>query len=89
MKLKPMNGKIIVREIKNTEKKTGSGIIIPDVVSDNKIMVEVMEVSADAGTEHLGKGDKAFITKYCGDKVEIEGEEVLIIEAGDVLAKII
>lgn len=53
--MKPLGNKILVRDIKQGEKKTESGIIL-EGVKEHYRKVEVVEVSADSNTE-LKSGD--------------------------------
>ena len=53
--MKPLGNKILVRDIKQGEKKTESGIIL-EGVKEHYRKVEIVEVSTDSNTE-LKPGD--------------------------------
>lgn len=92
-KLQPVPGKIILKPIQE-ETTTASGIVLPDTV--DKERPEKAEVIAvgEAETMESGNkkempvsvGDKVLFTKYGPSEVKIDGEELLIASAGDILA---
>jgi chaperonin GroES len=90
--IKPLGGRIIVRPLEE-EEVTESGLIIPDTASKEKPQQGVV-VALGTGkiTEDGDKldfqvqvGDKVLFKKYSPDEVEIGGEELLVMEEGDVL----
>lgn len=92
-KLQPVGGNILVKAVAE-EKKTESGIVLPDTVSKEKPQRgEVISL----GTGRLNEdGDKipfnvevgqiVIFKKYGPDEIEIDGEEYLIMEESDILA---
>ena len=93
MKLKPLSDNIVIKPMAK-EEKTVSGIIIPDTVGKEKPeQGEVVAVGAgkfDAEGKRLPVdikvGDKVIFKKYSPDEFKINGEEVLILSASDVMA---
>lgn len=81
----PINQKILVRP-NETEKVTPGGIHIPDTARDKPVMGTV--VSAADDTESIETGMKVMYGKYAGTKVEVEGEELIIMKETDVLGYI-
>ena len=95
MKLRPLNDKVIVKPLQ-AEEKTKSGIIIPDAAKEKSQEGEVIAVGPGKVNENTGArnpidlkvGDKILYSKYSGTEFKSDGEEVLMIDEGDVLAVI-
>ena len=92
MSIRPLHDKILVKRL---EEKTTSkgGIIIPDVAKEKPQQGEVVAVGKgaidDAGNVRpldVKVGDKVLFTKWGGDELAVDGEELLIMKEGDVLA---
>jgi len=95
MQVKPLGDRLLVKALKADE-QTKSGIIIPDTVEKER--PERGEVIA-AGPGRLDEkgnrqsmdvkvGDKVVFKKYSPDEIKVDGEELLILNASDVLAVI-
>lgn len=95
MKLRPLNDKIIVKPLQ-AEEKTKSGIIIPDSAKEKPQEAEVLAVGPGKVNEttnvrnpiDLKVGDKVLYSKYSGTEFKMDGDDVLMIDEGDVLAVI-
>jgi len=90
MKLKPLSNRLVIKPI-TLEKKEESEIIIPETADEEKSTNgEVVEVGKGKKIAKLGlkKGDKVLYKEYGPTEVELEGEEYLIADWEDVLAKI-
>ena len=88
MKLQPLGDRVVVKVPEVEEKKVG-GIIIPDTVKEKPVMGEVQAIGTDDEVkENLAVGDKVIFAKYGGTEVEVDGEELIILAYGDVLAKV-
>jgi chaperonin GroES len=90
IKVKPVGRRVLVKRLEEEEKKVG-GIYIPDTAKEKPQMGEVIEV-ADVKEKDdplpVKKGDKIIFGKYAGSEVTVEGEEYLILNEDDILAKI-
>lgn len=91
MKFKPLQDRLLVRRIEETEVKQG-GIIIPDTAKEKPQQGEVMAVGTgkvlDDGSKRaldIKVGDKVLFGKYAGTDIKIEGEELLILREDDIL----
>ena len=91
MKFKPLHDKILVKTLENTEKTKG-GIIIPDTAKEKPSEGEVVAVGPGAinnegkrNTLDVKEGDKILFSKYSGDEVKIDGEDLIIIKEEDVI----
>jgi chaperonin GroES len=91
MKIRPLNDRIIVKRLEE-ERKTASGIVIPDTAAEKPDQGEVLAVGRGKKTED-GKvipldvkvGDKVLFGKYSGQTVKVKGEELLVIREEDVM----
>jgi chaperonin GroES len=92
MALRPLHDRVIVKRLDN-ERKTASGIVIPDSAAEKPDQGEVLAVGPGKQTED-GKvlkmdvkvGDKVLFGKYAGQTVKVDGEEVLVIREEEILA---
>ncbi len=92
MKLKPLRDRVIVRRLEE-EEKTKGGIIIPDTAKEKPQQGEIIAVGDGKILENgntvpltVKKGDKVLFSKYAGNEVKVEGEELLIMREDDILA---
>lgn len=93
MTLKPTDDHIVVKA-QEAEEKTKSGIYIPATASKERPqMGEVVAVGPGKMTDDgkripmdVNVGDKILFSKYGPSEVKIEGQELLILNQGDVLA---
>ena len=93
MKIRPLHDRIIVKRLEE-ERKTASGIVIPDTAEKEKpVKGKVLAVGPgkynDAGTRipvSVKVGDTVLFKKYGPDEVEIGGKKYLIGEESDILA---
>ena len=94
MALRPLHDRVIVKRLDN-ERKTASGIVIPDSAAEKPDQGEVLAVGPGKKTED-GKvlppdvkvGDKVLFGKYAGQSVKVDGDEVLVIREEEILAVI-
>lgn len=91
MKLEPLSNRLVIKPIV-LEKKGESDIIIPETAEEEKSMHgEVVAVGEGKKVSKLGlkKGDKVLYKEYGPSEVELEGEEYLIADWEDILAKLV
>ncbi len=94
MNLQPLEDRIVVRS-SEAESTTASGLVIPDTAQEKPQQGEVIAVGPGRRSEHSGDiipvdvavGDTVVYSKYGGTEITVEGEELLILNARDVLAK--
>ncbi|MEN9772357.1 MAG: co-chaperonin GroES [Pseudomonadota bacterium] len=94
MKLRPLHDRLVVKRLDN-ERKTASGIVIPDNAAEKPDQGEVLAVGNGKILED-GKvraldvkvGDKVLFGKYSGQTVKVDGEELLVLREDDVMAVI-
>jgi chaperonin GroES len=91
LKLKPLEDRIVVRPVEG-EETTVSGIVIPDTAKEKPQEGEVLAVGPgrfEDGTRvplDVSVGDRVIYSKYGGTEVVVDGEDLLILSARDVLA---
>ena len=94
MKLQPLGDRVIIRPLSLLEKKTKSGLIIPDTTQKEKpetgIVVAVGEGRVnDAGVRikmSVKVGDTILFSKYAPDEIKIDGEDLLVTREDQILA---
>lgn len=92
-KLQPLGDRLVVKPIER-EEVTKGGIVLPDTAKEKPQEGEVLAVGPGRLSED-GKriamdvqvGDIVIYAKYGGTEYKIEGEEVIILREGDILAK--
>jgi len=94
MALRPLHDRVIVKRLDN-ERKTASGIVIPESAAEKPDQGEVLAVGpgkrGDDGKQQaldVKVGDKVLFGKYAGQSVKVDGEEVLVIREEEILAVI-
>jgi chaperonin GroES len=91
MKIRPLHDRVIVKRL-DEEKKTASGIVIPDTAAEKPDQGEVMSVGkgklTDEGTLvplEVKIGDRVLFGKYSGQTVRLKGDELLVMREEDIL----
>jgi len=93
MNLKPLGDRVIVRP-SEAEETLPSGLVLPDTAKEKPQEGEVLAVGK--GEYHgdelvpldVKVGDKVIYSKYGGTEITVDGEDVLILSARDLLAVI-
>ena len=92
MNIRPLHDRVVVRHMEE-ERKTASGIIIPDNAAEKPDRGEVLAVGpGKVGDDNerialqVKVGDKVLFGKYAGTPVKVDGQELLIMREEDLLA---
>ena len=92
MNIRPLHDRVVVRRMEE-ERKTASGIIIPDNATEKPDRGEVLAVGpGKVGDDNerialqVKVSDKVLFGKYAGTAVKMDGQEVLIMREEDLLA---
>ncbi|MBR6278661.1 MAG: co-chaperone GroES [Bacteroidales bacterium] len=87
LNIKPLGTRVVVK-VQEAETKTKSGIYIPDSAKEKPQRGEIVAVGNGTKDEamELKAGDVVLYGKYAGTKIEIDGDEYLIMNQSDVLA---
>jgi chaperonin GroES len=90
--LKPLEDRILVRP-EEGEETTASGIVIPDTAKEKPQEGTVLAVGPGKRSEtgdlipmDVSEGDNVTYSKYGGTEIKLDGEDLLILSARDVLA---
>jgi len=91
MKIRPLHDRVIVKRL-NEEKKTVSGIVIPDTAAEKPDQGEVVAVGKGKKNDD-GKhveidvkvGDRVLFGKYSGQTVRVKGDELLVMREEDIM----
>ena len=93
IRIQPLEDRVVILPDEETETMRG-GLYIPDTAKEKPTQGEVIAVGpgrVEKGARipmDLKVGDKVIYGKYSGTPFTTEGDEVIIIKASDVLAKI-
>ena len=94
MKIRPLHDRVIVKRLEE-ERKTASGIVIPDTAAEKPDQGEIMaigngKVLEDGSVRKLEVkvGDKVLFGKYAGQAVKVSGEELLVMREEDIMGVI-
>ena len=91
MKLKPLSDRVVIKMVE-AEETTAGGIILAGSAKEKPQVAEVLAVGPGGvvdGKEvvmQVKVGDKVITSKYSGTEVKIDGEELIIVRQGDILA---
>jgi chaperonin GroES len=91
MKIRPLHDRVIVKRLEE-ERKTASGIVIPDAATEKPDQGEIIAV----GTGKIGDdgkvrpmnvkvGDKVLFGKYSGQAFKMDGQELLTMREDDII----
>jgi len=94
MKINPIDERVLIKPLKEEERKIGN-IIIPDTAKERPQMGEVVAVGDDI--EHTDRkqkklsdlvkvGDKVVYARYGGTEFKMDNEEYLLVSRSDILA---
>jgi chaperonin GroES len=95
MNLQPLDDRIVVRP-SEAEQTTASGLVIPDTAKEKPQQGEVLAVGPGRRSDNTGEiipldvkvGDLVIYSKYGGTEITEAGEDLLILNGRDVLAKV-
>ena len=93
MNLQPLEDRIVVKP-NDAEETTASGLVIPDTAKEKPQQGEVLAVGPGRWDEDgenripvdIAVGDTVVYSKYGGTEITVEGDDLLILNARDVLA---
>ncbi|HXI21271.1 MAG TPA: co-chaperone GroES [Gemmatimonadales bacterium] len=93
LKIQPLEDRVVIFPDDEAETMRG-GLYIPDTAKEKPTQGEVL--AAGPGRIEKGArvpmdvkvGDKVLYGKYSGTAITIDGEEVVIVKASDILAKL-
>jgi chaperonin GroES len=92
MDWKPVGDRLIIQQVEADE-KTASGIVLPDSAKERPQKAKVLAVSEGRYEDgqlvplSVKEGDEVLYSKYGGDKVPGEPDDILVLRESDILAK--
>ncbi|MGO9443166.1 MAG: co-chaperone GroES [Thiobacillaceae bacterium] len=94
MKIRPLHDRVLVKRLEE-ERKTASGIVIPDTATEKPDQGEVLAVGPGKKDDNgktipmgLKVGDRVLFGKYAGQGVKVDGEELLVMREDDIMGVI-
>ena len=90
----PLGDRVLVRPVTEDEKKSASGIIIPETIDKEKPQQgKVVAVGEGRITDEgklvpvtVKKGDTVIFSKYGHDEIKVDNEEYYILSESNILA---
>ena len=93
-KLQPLADRVVIRQVEQ-EQVRASGIVIPDTAKEKPQQGEVLAVGPgrldDSGQRvplEVAVGERVLYKKYTGQEVKVDGEDLIVLQESEVLAKI-
>jgi len=89
-KIKPLSDNILIQPLAET--KLPSGILIPETAKEKPQEGKVVAIGPGRYEDgelikpEVKKGDKVIYKKWGGNEVKVDGKELLIVKAEDILA---
>ncbi len=92
MKLVPLGEKVVIKRLE-AEETTAGGIVLPDTAREKPQQGRVLSVGdgrllpdGSRARHQVGEGDRVLFAGYAGTDVVVDGEELLIMDEGEILA---
>ncbi len=87
MKLVPLGDRVVIKQVE-AEETTKSGIILTSASQEKPQEAEVIAVGPGTKdvTMQVKVGDVVIYSKYAGNAVKVDDEELLIVRQEDILA---
>jgi chaperonin GroES len=92
-KIEPLGDRVVIKPTPQEEVSKG-GIVLPDTAKEKPQEGKIIAVGPGRLTEEgkriamdVKKGDKVIYSKYAGTEFKLDGEELIIMREGDLLAK--
>ncbi len=86
-KIQPLGTRVLIKPLEQ-ESKTASGLYIPETAKD-KPQTGLVIAIGDSEDIKLKVNDKVLFAKYSGTEFKLDGEEYLLMECTDVLARLL
>ena len=91
MKIRPLHDRVVVKRMEE-ERKTASGIVIPDAAAEKPDQGEVVAVGNGKRDDKgaiipmaVKVGDRVLFGKYAGQTVKVDGNELLVMREEDIM----
>lgn len=94
LKIRPLHDRVIVKRLEE-ERKTASGIVIPDTAAEKPDQGEVVAVGKGKVLDdgklralEVKVGERILFGKYSGQTVKVDGDELLVMREEDIMGVI-
>ncbi len=87
LNLQPLGSRVLIKPLEQ-EGKTSSGLYLPETAKEKPQTGLVVAVGDDEDIK-LKVNDKILFAKYSGSEFKLDGNEYLLLESSDVLAKFV
>jgi chaperonin GroES len=87
LKIQPLGTRVVVQAIEQ-EGKTALGLYLPETAKEKPQSGLVMAIG-DSEDIKLKPGDKVLFAKYTGTEFKLDGQDYLLLECNDVLARLL
>ncbi len=95
MKVVPLGEQVVVKRL-DSQQTTVGGIVLPDTARQKPQQGRVLSVgdgrllrNGTRAGHQVGEGDRVLFDSYAGNEVVIDGEELLIMSEGEILAVVV
>ena len=93
MSLEPLGDRVIISAL-GAEEVTASGIVLPDTAQEKPQRGKVVAVGPGRYVDGIRQpldvvvGDEVLYSKYGGTELNVDGEDLLVLNEHDILAKV-
>lgn len=84
--IEPLGARVLVKPLEQGE-KTSSGLYLPETAKEKPQTGLVVAVGDDEEIK-LKVDDKVLFAKYTGTEFKVDGEQYLLMECSDILARL-
>jgi len=92
MKIRPLGDKVVVKAT-TAEERTAGGIVLPDAAREKPQQGSVVAVgpgrvldNGERAPMSVKEGDVVIYSKYGGNEIKLDGEELLILDQDSIYA---
>jgi chaperonin GroES len=92
--IRPLGDKVLIKRVE-AEAMTAGGIVLPESAKEKPKRGTVLSLGdgtlLDTGERkelQVKKGDTVLFTSYAGTEIKVDGEEMIIMDESDILAKL-
>ncbi|MGQ9547119.1 MAG: co-chaperone GroES [Roseiflexus sp.] len=84
--IQPLGARVLLKPVEQ-EDRTSSGIYLPDTAKEKPQLGVVIAVGDDESIK-VQVNDRVFFAKYSGTEITYKGDTFLLMDVGDVLARV-
>ena len=96
MPLQPLGDRVVVKPREEEDARTASGLVIPDTAKEKPQYGDVIAVGPGALDDDgdrvpmdVKEGDVVLYSKFGGTEIKVDGEDLLVLSARDLLAVLV